>query len=306
MAAVAVAALLSGCGGGASGSGASEGASGAPSAQHLASGGGGGGGQSAAAGAGAAIGGSTAAGAATPAVNGGLGAAVKAPQPDIVRTATIRLRVKGAAAVTATFNRLEGLAAADGGYVASSSLHTGKSPTATLRLRVPADKTGSAVAAVRHYGRVVYATTGGANVTGQVVDTAAEIANLTSEEKAVRGLLAKAGSVRNILTVQQQLFALQGQIQELDAQRNSLANRVQYATLTVDLSTAPPPPAPRPARPDVLTRWWRLASGHTVDVLRSVFLAIGWLAPGFLALAAAGGGWVLWRRRRRAGESPAT
>jgi hypothetical protein len=166
-----------------------------------------------------------------------------------------------------------------------------------VTLRVPDGAVAGTLAALGRYGTVTSTSLHGRDVTGQVVDLAAEITNLTSEEQAVRALLAKAGSVRNILSIQQSLFSLQGQIQELTAQHNSLDSQVQYATVVVALATAAPP-GRVPSRPSTVARFWHLASGHTVAAVRGVFLGIGWAAPLLLLAAVLGGGWWGFRRRQ--------
>jgi hypothetical protein len=144
-------------------------------------------------------------------------------------------------------------------------------------------------------------------VTGQVDDLSVEITNLTSEEGAVRHLLADAGSVKDILTVQQQLLSLQDEIQQLTMQSNLLHNQVQYATVVVSLTTTAAAPAPVPHHHTAtVARFWNLARSHTVDVVRGVFLAVGWSAPGLALLVVVGAALLVLRRRRHATARVAT
>jgi hypothetical protein len=232
-----------------------------------------------------------------------LGASVGPAQAKIIKNGTIDLYVSTGADLRQAFTRLTALGTTDGGFVASSSMQSGLHPTATITLRVPVATAPAAMKTIGggHFGLVTATSLTGRDVTGEVVEVNVEITNLTSEEKAVRVLLDKAGSVRNILTIQQELFQLQGEVQELTAQSNSLDNRVEYATVTVNLTTKKSPVALAAAHshPSTVARFWHLASSHCVDAVRGVVLAVGWSAPLLIGLALAGIGWLVWRRRRR-------
>ncbi|MST35109.1 DUF4349 domain-containing protein, partial [Acidimicrobiaceae bacterium USS-CC1] len=211
----------------------------------------------------------------------------------------LTVRVGKAAAVAAGASTVEALAARDGGYVQASSVGSGPHPTASLTVRVPDPRLPAAMASVAALGSVRHRSQSGVDVTGQVVDLAAEQLNLQNEEGAVRKILDRATKVSDVLTIQQELFALQGEIQQLQAQRNSLANQVAYADLAVTLVAAPVAAA-RPPQPGVLARFWHLAAGHTVATVRGFVLAVGWAFPGLVAVLVAGGLYLAarWLRRR--------
>jgi len=233
-----------------------------------------------------------------------LGVSVGAAGPDIVETGRLAVRIGAARRLHHDAAEVSALAAREGGYVQASTVTSGRAARATLTVRVPDDRLAATVAAVSALGDVTASTEDGEDVTGQVVDLAAEQANLDSEARAVRGILRRASKVADILRIQQQLFTLQGEISELSAQRNSLANQVAYASLAVTL-TAHAAPAPPVRHQGTLARFWSLASSHTVAAARGLFLAVGWAAPGLVLVAAAAGGYVLVRRRRRAGLAAA-
>ncbi|MDA8286786.1 MAG: DUF4349 domain-containing protein [Actinomycetota bacterium] len=234
-----------------------------------------------------------------------LGVEVKPAGPDIVETAAEDVAVP-ASDVAPDAGRLTVLAVREGGYVQTSNVSTGPHPAATLTVRVPNGSLPATMAAVGRLGTVIDQTEAGQDVTGQVVDLALEEANLQKEALAVRAILGHASKVSDVLAIQNELFTLQGEIQQVQAQRNGLANRVAYATLSVTLAAKVAAGAHHRARPGALARFWQLASGHTVQTVRGLFLAIGWFAPGILVLAAAGLVYagLRWRRRRaRAGAT---
>lgn len=230
-----------------------------------------------------------------PSQAGQVGQAVKPAGEDIVQTGQVALRVKRHGVRTA-FGQVGTLADRFGGYLASSRLHTvGKAPDATVTVRVPHQRVDQLLASLSKLGRVTSQHLTGTDVTSTVVDTQAELTNLKSEEVALRGLLTKAGSITQILQVQEQLFTVEGQVQQLSAQQSSLLGRVTYATISVAITQPPAPAAPRRS---LLSRGWSLATSNVVSALRAVVLAIAWAAPFWLLGLLGTGVWVLWRRRR--------
>jgi hypothetical protein len=252
----------------------------------------------------------SAAGAATGVASTGsgaaLGAAVAPATADIVESGRLDVQVRTPAALRAAYAAIGTLAGAEGGFVSSSTLTNAKRPTASMTLRIPDRTVGTVTVGIRGLGRVTSETMSGQDVSGQVVDLAVEITNLTSEESAVRHLLSDAGSVRNILTVQQQLFALQDEIQQLTAQSNSLDDRIRYATVAVALTTVAPVAAPIRHHTTTIARFRHLAGAHTVALVRGLFLAIGWSAPGIGLLVLLGGAIAALRHRRRGPQAVAT
>jgi hypothetical protein len=239
-----------------------------------------------------------------PPAGGRLGIAVAPAGADVVRTAALAVRVKSVAALERDVVTVASLAAQAGGYVQSSDVSTDSKATATVTVRVPGSALPATMAAAATLGRVMSSTEQGADVTGQVVDLAAEQQNLQSEAAAVRGILDRATSLSDILTIQQQLFTLQGEIAQIQSQRNLLANQVQYASLALTLWAASP--AKSTPHPGLLSRFVHLAYTHTVAAVRGVVLAVGWSAPGLLLLMAAAAAYLLYRRRRLAGSPVAS
>ena len=69
-------------------------------------------------------------------------------------------------------------------------------------------------------------------VTRQVIDLEARIANLQASETALQEIAAGAIRISDVLEVQAQLTAVRGQIEQLTAQLNDLEDRAAFATLT--------------------------------------------------------------------------
>ena len=153
----------------------------------------------------------------------------------IIRTGSMALDVSD---ITKALRTARDAIVGLGGYVgASSTSDQGDKPSAEITYRIPADKWEPALDALRSLNglttKVVTEHTEAVEVTGQVVDLEARIANLRASETALQGIAEKATKISDVLEVQAQLTSTRGQIEELTAQLKDLNDRAGYATLTV-------------------------------------------------------------------------
>jgi hypothetical protein len=163
---------------------------------------------------------------------------------DVIETGSVSLQVP-ARSVQATLGALERLASADRGFVAQSqSQLVGAAPSATVTLRIPSPVFGSAVAAVAQQGTVVSEQQSGQDVTGQVVDLAARISALETSRTTYLEIEAKAVSIGSVLAVQQQIDAVEQQLEQLQGQQRVLADQTSYGSLTVSITGPGAPPRP--------------------------------------------------------------
>ena len=179
------------------------------------------------------------------AANGGTGTTgtTQATTPDgsgplIVRTGQLDLQV---ADIEAAIHAAETAITAVGGYV-SGSQRSGDADKATaiVMFRIPAARWTDALDALRKLGtKVLGEQTSSQEVTAQVVDLGARLANLRVTETALQGIMDKATKIPDVLAVQEQLTGVRQQIEELTAQKQTLENQAALASLTV--SFAPPP-----------------------------------------------------------------
>ena len=150
----------------------------------------------------------------------------------IIKTGEISLEVPD---VTAALVRVRAMAVALGGYVGGSQAGT-KDQSATLTLRIPADRFDEAIARLHKLdGDVVVEATNEQDVTSAVVDLEARITNLQASETQYRTLLGKAFKIEDILAVQTRLDDVRGQIEQLQAQHKELSGLADLSTLTVTL-----------------------------------------------------------------------
>jgi hypothetical protein len=164
---------------------------------------------------------------------GGDPAAPGAPVVDakIVRTGNLTLQVEDVAvAVSSAGAAIERL----GGYVgASRQALDDDRPVAQITYRIPSDRWDEALAGFRRQGKVLDEQTEAVDVGAQLVDLAARIENLQASERALQGIAASATRISDVLEVQQRLFQVRGEIEQLRAQQAHLEDQTSYGTLTV-------------------------------------------------------------------------
>jgi len=151
--------------------------------------------------------------------------------PLIVRTAGLTL-------YTTEFDKtragLDDILKRHNGYIADMNVSTPDNGTRTLNatLRVPADQLDAAMAEMKKLGRVSEESRGGQEVTQQYVDLEARLSNARNTEQRLTDLLReRTGKLSDVLAVEVEIGRVRGQIEQMEAERKSLANRVTFATL---------------------------------------------------------------------------
>ncbi len=169
---------------------------------------------------------------------GGNGALTAASTPSgtdqalIVETGSIQLEVRS---LDVSLLKARAAIEALGGYVsASDQSNRGEQQIAVVTYRVPAAHWNAALDGLRPLAtRVVAEKTQAVEVTGQVLDLGARIDNLRVTERALQAIMARATKISDVLDVQAQLTSVQGQIEQLSAQKAHLEQQAALGTLTV-------------------------------------------------------------------------
>ncbi len=154
----------------------------------------------------------------------------------IIYTAQLTLRVRQVTAVATT---AASLAIAADGYVAGEqeiiphSNHA--TPLVTLELKIPVAQYHATLAKLAALGRQVAFTQHAQDVTQQVADVSSRVASAQAAIKQLRALLSKAGSVGQLLQVQEEINAQESSLEALLAQQQALSHETSYGTVTVTL-----------------------------------------------------------------------
>jgi hypothetical protein len=159
-------------------------------------------------------------------------AEMKAPaNRELIKTASLEVRVPSVPeSITATTR----LVTEAGGYVSNSI--TGQDSAAHLKLRVPSPKLAEVLGALSKLGEEKHRQVSVQDVTEQVADLDAVIANKKALRDRLRALLARANDVKDILAVESELTRLQTEIDAIEGSLNRLRNDIAYSAVDLQLT----------------------------------------------------------------------
>ncbi|MFN2484702.1 MAG: DUF4349 domain-containing protein [Candidatus Limnocylindria bacterium] len=168
--------------------------------------------------------------------------------------------------VEATLTEVRAVASALGGYVAATEASDVADSGASLTLRIPAEQFDEALGRLHDVGEVLHESTHEEDVTSAIVDLEARIENLRASEVTYRSLLERATDIEDILAVQSRLDEVRSQIEQLDAQAQSLSGQADLSTLTVRL-------VPQPLPVEESTEGWN--PGESAEQAVAALLTLG-------------------------------
>jgi hypothetical protein len=136
-----------------------------------------------------------------------------------------------------TAEKIRVLAESLGGYLETSQIAgTREAPSATLTIRVPATGLNQARSALRQLAvRIESERSDATDVTKQYVDMEARLRNLHAQEAQYLVILKQATSVEDLLNVRGRLSEVRGQIEQEQAEFNSLSHQVETVALAITL-----------------------------------------------------------------------
>jgi len=225
----------------------------------------------------------------------------------IVYTAQLTVR---ASSVSTAVSRATSIAGGAGGYISAENASNDPSDphraTATISVKIPVAVYAQTLSQLSaDLGTQLSLQQQAQDVTEQVADVSSRVASDEAAIAQLRALLKHAGSVADLLTVQEQINSEESDLESLQAQQAALNHETTYATVTVTIlgpqakavvKHAKPKPAPGFA--NGLSGGWR-AFRTAVSWLLAI---IGAVAP-FAAVAAVIGYLAYWIRRRLAHRS---
>jgi Domain of unknown function (DUF4349) len=111
--------------------------------------------------------------------------------------------------------------------------------TLSASLRVPSDQLDPTMSEIKKLGQVESESQSGEDVTQQSVDLDARLSNARNTEQRLTALLHdRTGQMTDVLAVEKEMDRVRGEIEQMEAERKTLTNRVDYATLSVILREA--------------------------------------------------------------------
>jgi anti-sigma factor RsiW len=228
---------------------------------------------------------------------------VRTAGPMIARTVSLSVVVKD---FDATRGALDAILARHNGYAAGLNVATPQDSARTIQasLRIPATQLASAVTELKALGRVENETQNGEEVTQQHTDLVARLKNSRETEQRLQDVLrTRTGKVKDVLEVEEEIARVRGEIEQMEAEQQTLEHRVNFATIDLKLAeeykaqlSSPAPSVGMQLR-NATVNGFRYASGTLLGIIL-FFAELGptlllWLL--FLSLPA----WLLWRRYQR-------
>ena len=110
--------------------------------------------------------------------------------------------------------------------------------TASLRFRVPQARLDAVLTDLVTLGTVESRAIQAEDVASQIVDFDARLKNLRRAEETVLGIMSRSGSVGDVLKVSQELTNIRSEIEQIQAQVQSLRQRVAYSTVDLSIKEA--------------------------------------------------------------------
>ncbi len=168
-----------------------------------------------------------------------LGTATKPQKTQLVKTATLTLRVK---AIEPSLKRTAQIVSSQEGDILSLQDDVPQNETAyhtaSLRFRVPQARLDAVLTDLVTLGTVESRAIQAEDVASQIVDFDARLKNLRRAEETVLGIMSRSGSVGDVLKVSQELTNIRSEIEQIQAQVQSLRQRVAYSTVDLSIKEA--------------------------------------------------------------------
>jgi hypothetical protein len=221
----------------------------------------------------------------------------------IIKTAELGVTSEDVRGEAAAAQRV---AARFGGTIISSQTYRSDNAVyADLVLSVPSEHFEDALDELRGLGEEVTTdTVSGQDVTEEYVDLQSRERNLLAAEQSLLDLYNRADDVQDALSIQRELTAVRGQIEQVQGRMQYLkqSSDMSQISLTIQPVTSPPKPPPAWDPALVVAKAWNASlavlQALTAGILST--LVFGWWIIPPLAL----GAWWLRRRLRRPAFAP--
>jgi hypothetical protein len=230
---------------------------------------------------------------------GAAGTTARLTPASIIYTAQLTVRARDVSSAAAQAVQI---AEGAGGYVSNETAkvnpdHPSRA-TASVQLKIPVASYPGALGQLSHrLGTQLALQQQAQDVTQQVADVNSQVTSARAAIAQLRALLSHAGSVGDLLSVQNQINQEETSLESLQAQQRALSHETSYATVTLTILGPKAQPAlHRPKAPPTLAGGFG-AGWRALRIAVSWTLAfLGAIAPFAVVLAVAG--YLVYRGRR--------
>ena len=212
-------------------------------------------------------------------------------QRKIIQTASLTLQVE---AVSEAFQEVGRIAAGASGFVASSTFSDeADEQTASITIRVPAERFQEVLASLRGLAvKVENEQSEASDVTEEYTDLQSRLRNLEATEAQYLEFLERAQDIEEVLLVQDRLNSVRADIEQVRGRANLLTGLSDMATITVHLHPEAADSDGGEANPaDAAKAAWD-ASLATLRGLATAIVAVAvyswWLVPIIIGIVVVG------------------
>ncbi len=188
-------------------------------------------------------------------------------------------------------------------YERTINIADDRSSTATFVIKLPPKEVEAAIAELDGIGKQRTASQGTEDVTSQVVDIDARLTTAQASLDRVRTLLENATDLGDVLSLESQLTERETLVEQYQAMKRAIDERVSLATLRLQLSLNPEPVAKTVASPKQdstpsIGKAFKTGWNGFIKMLAALLIFIGYTAPFLVTLAIAAAVVVPITRRR--------
>ncbi|HBQ24955.1 MAG TPA: hypothetical protein DD791_01055 [Syntrophomonas sp.] len=151
----------------------------------------------------------------------------------IIQNADLTLQVKD---IPAAVDQISLLSTQLGGYLVNSRQHRYEDKiSASISVKIPADKLTVMVETISGYGKLSDKTISTEDVTEEYYDAEARLKVLEAKETRLLALFDKANTITDIVNIEKELGAVRGDIEVIKGRLKYLTNATSFSTVNVTL-----------------------------------------------------------------------
>jgi hypothetical protein len=156
----------------------------------------------------------------------------------IIQNANLDIKVED---VSQTVDRITALCTENGGYTVNSRLYRDDQRVSSqLSIKVPQEKLNDIISSISQLGEVTDKVISTRDVTEEYYDAEARLKVLKAKEERLVGLLGKAASINDIISIENELGKTRAEIEVLAGRLKYLANATEYSLIEIELVQAVP------------------------------------------------------------------
>jgi len=221
--------------------------------------------------------------------------------PQIARTGKLSLFVGNVDKAVSSLSRLAHKQSGDVFSLQVDNADASTKASATMDIRVPANRFDDAMNAVGQVGKVRERSVSAEDLTANITDSSARLRNLRRTESDIRMIMDRSGSIAQVLNAENQLSQVREQIETLESDLKSMRTRVVYSTISISLEEEASSAPVEPTALSQLSSAWRGALHAVSQTTVGLIAALLWLlvfVP-YVAVAAAVAFVVYGKMRKR-------